>query len=919
MLATTPTSQRSSGLDTHLGDLVLRISGSPRGGEIVRLKAAKCTIGSGQSCTLRLRAPGVAPLHCLLLRGRAGAVARCWSPDTRLNHKSFTDADLSSGDRLSVGPIDLEVLDVGTTSFDRKLDSDDARQPGMDEQREQLAAHLAELETERNALSEQHRQWQAEQDATQRDADERRDQLAARIAELETERNTLAAEQDNIEAQRNTFAEERRQWQAKQEATQRDADEQRDQLAARIAELEAERNNIDAQRNTIDEDRRQWQAEQEATQRAADEQRDQLAARIAELETERNTLAAEQHNIEAQRNTLAEERRQWQAEQDAAKQDADQQRAQLAARIAELEAERNHVETQRDTFAEERQQWQAEQEATQRDADEQRDQLAARIAELEAERNASAAKQDDIEAARNALAQERRTLQARQEATQQAADQQHVQLAAQITELETERTVLAEQRRQWQVEQESTQQAVEEQRSQLAVRVAALEAAQSDLAEQHRQWQAKHEGIQQSTDDQRDQLAASLAELEAERNSLAADRSSLEAQRTALAEEHRRWQAQQETAPQSADPIHDRPAARFAEIETEQNALVAERDALQVRWNTLAEERRQGDFRRAESPPAEEPLAATERSAAPAEMQELQFQEPAPRAPVDLNDVLRRIGAKLDRIEGDRATESAAPPWIAPSFNADLTAPAHASEAPVAKEIETTKPEAAETEEESIEEYMNKLMHRVRTSTGESEGASRMPQRSEPSRFAREPSDSAAAAELLMPQPVESMPDLPPAPSKPAQPRSPAPEKRTDLSALRELANLSAKSAISEHARNTLIHTMYSKLIVTSVALVAGIGLLWMWSRFGACELTLYSSLVAIAAAVFWGAEYALLTGRLIIRQSGRIDIDWSGFSRRGKRAAPPAAADPAADNGIKQSAADTTPAEHAGDSLAAR
>src|SRR5664279_4368145 len=37
----------------------------------------------------------------------------CWAADTRLNHRSFTDAALTSGDRLSIGPIELEVVSVG--------------------------------------------------------------------------------------------------------------------------------------------------------------------------------------------------------------------------------------------------------------------------------------------------------------------------------------------------------------------------------------------------------------------------------------------------------------------------------------------------------------------------------------------------------------------------------------------------------------------------------------------------------------------------------------------------------------------------------------------------------------------------------------------------------------------------------------
>ena len=41
-------------------------------------------------------------------------VVRRWSPDTLLNGCQFTDAPLNPGDRLSIGPIELEVVLPGT-------------------------------------------------------------------------------------------------------------------------------------------------------------------------------------------------------------------------------------------------------------------------------------------------------------------------------------------------------------------------------------------------------------------------------------------------------------------------------------------------------------------------------------------------------------------------------------------------------------------------------------------------------------------------------------------------------------------------------------------------------------------------------------------------------------------------------------
>jgi len=104
-----------------------------------------------------------------------------------------------------------------------------------------------------------------------------------------------------------------------------------------------------------------------------------------------------------------------------------------------------------------------------------------------------------------------------------------------------------------------------------------------------------------------------------------------------------------------------------------------------------------------------------------------------------------------------------------------------------------------------------------------------------------------------------------------------------------------------------LVRTMYSKLTVAAVALVAGIGLFWMWGQFGACKMTLWSSLVAVVVALFWGLEYALLTGRLIVNKSGHLNIEWKASSHHGA-----SAASSATDDGAEHSTAEDvgSPAE---------
>jgi len=99
--------------DGHQSDLVLRVSGSSHDGKLIRLRSNKCSIGSGPQCTLRLRCRRFRPVHCLILRGPNATVVRSWAPETLLNGRRFSDAMLSPGDRLGIGPIELEVVELG--------------------------------------------------------------------------------------------------------------------------------------------------------------------------------------------------------------------------------------------------------------------------------------------------------------------------------------------------------------------------------------------------------------------------------------------------------------------------------------------------------------------------------------------------------------------------------------------------------------------------------------------------------------------------------------------------------------------------------------------------------------------------------------------------------------------------------------
>lgn len=108
-------------LGAPAGELVLKICGGEHDGRVLRLNAAKCTIGSAPGCTLRLRARGIRPVHALILRGPTAAIVRCWSPDAQLNERGFTEAQLEMGDKLQFGPISLSVVELATETQPRQV------------------------------------------------------------------------------------------------------------------------------------------------------------------------------------------------------------------------------------------------------------------------------------------------------------------------------------------------------------------------------------------------------------------------------------------------------------------------------------------------------------------------------------------------------------------------------------------------------------------------------------------------------------------------------------------------------------------------------------------------------------------------------------------------------------------------------
>jgi hypothetical protein len=311
----------TSVLDPALGEIVLRVRGTSRDGQIVRLRSPKCTIGSARHCTLRLAAHGVQPLHCLILRGNRGMLVRRWAPGTLLNGRGFTDAELAPGDCLSIGPIELEVLQCdGSPATRSRAPSPTSSPAGPSEPQttsaapapdgsllglEQLDEQRAELDRQRQDLDHSRSAWDAERVETEKRLASEQQQLRSRCSELQ--------------AQNRAFAEERQLWQTQRRETEA-------QLDQRAAELEAKAAALEAQRVAMEEERRQWEITRGESGQESSQQTAALNVRRAELEEQRKSLDHKQRALEA-------ERRQWEMQ---CRHDEQQRQAELDSLRAEL-------------------------------------------------------------------------------------------------------------------------------------------------------------------------------------------------------------------------------------------------------------------------------------------------------------------------------------------------------------------------------------------------------------------------------------------------------------------------------------------------------------------------------------------------------------------------------------------------------
>jgi hypothetical protein len=339
---------------TAADDLVLRVCGSSRDGQLIRLRSDKCTIGSAPRCTLRLRSRFVGPLHCLILRGPGGTIVRRWSDDTRLNGRTFQDVGLKPGDRLGIGNVELEVVATGwPTAEDGQ--SNDAGWPTAEDGQSNDAAPTIPAEQPDLANQDLRPQTETERADARQQLDEQAAQLDARRAELDARQAEHAAHCAELDARQKTLDDDRQRWEATRARTLAQSIVRQEELGALAVQIEAQRHALELQQQ-------QWGAAHAETQR-------QLDGRAAELETLQAQCDARLAELEAQRQSLLAEQASWQAQRDQTQRQLDEQAAELEASQAQCDARLVELNAQRRSLLAEQLPRQADLDVTQREVE----------------------------------------------------------------------------------------------------------------------------------------------------------------------------------------------------------------------------------------------------------------------------------------------------------------------------------------------------------------------------------------------------------------------------------------------------------------------------------------------------------------------------------------------------------------------
>ena len=771
-------------------------------------------------------------MHCLILRGEQRTLIRRLSGDTRLNGATFDDALLRTGDRLGIGALELEVVDemslveapqhaaapadpaiLENTIAGTSAATAEAFDATLNQAKAELAANLGAVthQSRRRARllihelrSVRKRNHELEQLQTSRtDADQ---EIDRRWAQLE----------NDIQA----FVDQRQRWQEVRAENER-------LLVWRRGQLEEQSRRAAAELQTLADDRA-----------ALEEQQRRVAQQSTELELQRATAHddrrpepdAEQLNqaaleqrareLDAQADELAQQAQRLSA----AEADSSTSSSVQSAEAAELAALRQQLETQRQSWESQRCEWESQQAAAAAVGEKLNAELqqwesqkaawemehALRCEELEANRvqlqhaqTALAEQQTEVANGQSALAENqaeltklRATIDAQQAHTEmQRQELQSVesQIAAEQTALADERRTFESQRAARELELQNQAAATTESESQLGRLTDALEHGKAAFAQQQAHCESERIQHENALNLRQAELDRRAGELEAERQ---------------------QWLLDREQQATLCPPI------------------VAESAAVQP-----------------VNVPSPSAAAHNEQPLAPAAV-EIESAAQGAATPDHEDEVFARLRALslLKKDAGDDVGEEAKTDPAA-TF---ASTPTNVSESAAECEAATSDEPA-----EHGERRINRRLHgqalaadarhrrrgrRAHQGNHQSRSPNLRPFAAPPETVASQanPESSVVAKKLLK-----------------LEPRKVAPEKSEGLAAMREIANLSARSAIATHHHRRRASRAWSNMIVSLVGLGCGV---WLMVRSPEINSpSFYGGLLGLVVSLYWFAKARLL------------------------------------------------------------
>jgi hypothetical protein len=815
MVATHDTSvaQTPSLLGRARGPLRLRIVEDAHSSEqVVTLSAAKCTVGSDQRCTLRLDLPGIESVYCLILRGKRCDVVRSWAGHTLLNGRSFQDARLNSGDLLRLGTVNVEVLP--DPEIDRQPDDEHqaAIEPGVVEPAE-AALPKSTVATIPNPVNEQ---LVIELLATRQEINE----LPAQVQTSADELRRAVEESECRAEHREEWETERQSWRQQQ------------------AEWDAEREGWEVQQLEWQDRESDWNEQRCQVEQQADEW-------VRQKESWEN-----QHSEWQQRQS------EWEAE-----------RAEWERRIQQLEEGQAAVSDESPISDPDSADWDQEEE----------DQVSQKI-------------QQRLQAQRDTLDREKAAAQADKVNAESLADDQIAKLERQAALLAEHLTTRGKDNH---VEARSDETRFEEASSEEASSEEdALHPSSADPAGPV--LESPPVGAESSPHvDSFPFSSADEQSLDAEPSLPDAEPPLTLADVGLTAAEPLLPDAEPQLPELGDYPVDDDPVSPlgsiglgedlrddadaserldpYARIPADPIAALGEEEmSIDPVAELLAAAHRPADVYGGEFglPEPIEPFVAeppseawsVESAATSEEIEEPPFQEVTEAAPTIAADILARMGEMPDW-DGDPVEPTLARDEVPPA-NEMFSSPAEIAP----RDIGMAQPGPGGDDDESIEDYMARLLQRV-------SGDDDSPAVSAPSTGIESVPSSAAptsAVENAIPEPIQAEPG----PQQEYVPRAQAPEQAGKLEAMREVANMSARSAINTHTRMRGGKASHLRLDVALIAMVVGGVLQWMSSTtnpgFGQVGLAI------IVLGIFWGCQ-AMLISRACLSDTQRPDAGIAG------------------------------------------